>query len=118
MTGDPYNCYQVDVWSLAVTLYAMLNLMTPFNVDQDDYGMKDMMDGAWDWGEELKDGPPSEGLESIMKGMLEPDPDTRLTMKQTCQHEWLVDSYEEVLGLVGSGSGSSQKSGSKSGSKK
>ncbi len=33
LSGADYNCYLADVWSLGCTLYAMLNLMTPFNVD-------------------------------------------------------------------------------------
>ena len=95
LSGQEYNSYLVDVWSLGVTLYAMLNLMTPFDVNQDDYGVKEMMNSEWQFTDAMKENP-SEGLQSIMGSMLEPDPTKRSTMKQMVAHAWLKADYEKV----------------------
>lgn len=95
----PYQPFLVEVWSLGVTLYAMLHLMTPFDVNQDDYGVKDMKAKKWKFLEHCMKAKPSEALKKVMAGMLEPDPKTRLTMKALCSHEWLKDEYEKAKKL-------------------
>ncbi|KAH9408959.1 hypothetical protein TYRP_011232 [Tyrophagus putrescentiae] len=97
LSGADYNCYLADVWSLGCTLYAMLNLMTPFNVDAEDYGVQAMVDRDWEFSEEvMRDWPPSDGLNSIMEGMLEPDPSRRADMKELAGHKWLAADFEAV----------------------
>ena len=108
LSGNSYNCYLVDVWSLGVTLYAMLNLMTPFNVDTDDYGVKAMTERDWDFSDDMK-APPSDGLKSIMKGMLEPEPDKRLSMKATASHQWLAADYKAIEKLLAASGQKSKK---------
>ena len=110
MSGAEYNCYLVDVWSLGVTLYAMLNLMTPFNVDTDDYGVKAMTEKDWDFSDQMKD-KPSEDLKSFMSGMLEPEPKKRLDMNGASSHKWLAADFESVKKLP-------ESAGSKKSSKK
>ena len=98
LSGNEYNCYLVDIWSLGVTLYATLNLMTPFNVDQEDYGVKSMMEGRWNWTDQVK-AAPSDGLNEIMTGMLQADPNKRFTMQKVVVHKWLADEYQKVQKL-------------------
>ena len=123
LQGKEYNCYLVDVWSLGCTLFAMLNLMTPFNCEAEDGGVKQMLDKDWEFSTEKMKAPPSEDLKSLMSGLLEPDFSKRLTMKGAVSHKWLSADYEEVKKMVGSGKGGGsgsggKKGGSKSGSKK
>lgn len=100
----------------------MLNLMTPFNCEAEDGGVKQMLDKDWEFSTEKMKAPPSEDLKSLMSGLLEPDFGKRLTMKGAVSHKWLSADYEEVKKMVGSGKGGSgsggKKGGSKSGSKK
>lgn len=108
LSGSEYNCYLVDVWSLGVTLYAMLNLKTPFNVDTDDYGVKAMTEKEWEFSEDMK-APPSADLKSIMEGILEPDPTSRLDMKSMMGHKWLAADVEAVKKLPGAAGKSAKK---------
>lgn len=120
MQGKEYNCYLVDVWSLGCTLFAMLNLMTPFNCESEDGGVKQMLAKDWEFTDKMK-APASEDLKSLMAGLLEPDFGKRLTMKGAVSHKWLSGDYEEVKKMVGSkgskgggsGSGGSKGGGSK-----
>ena len=79
-------------------LNPIIVFLQPFNVDTDDYGVKAMTEGDWEFSDEMKE-PPSDGLKSIMKGMMEPDPNKRLTMKATSEHKWLAADYEAVKKL-------------------
>lgn len=88
----------------------MLNLMTPFNVDTDDYGVKAMTEKDWDFSDQMK-APPSSDLKALMASVLEPDPKKRIDMKGMATHKWLAADYESVKKLPGSASG--KKSGGK-----
>lgn len=117
LQGKEYSCYLVDVWSLGVTLFAMLNLMTPFNCEVDDGGVKQMLEKDWEFTDKMK-APASEDLKSIMSGLLEPDFSKRLTMKGAVSHKWLSTDYEDVKKLIGSGKTKGSKGGSASGGSK
>ena len=67
-------------------------------MDTDDYGVKAMTEGDWDFSDQMK-APPSDGLKSIMKGMLAPEPKSRLSMRATSEHKWLAADYEAVKKL-------------------
>lgn len=117
LQGKEYSAFLVDVWSLGVTLFACLNLMTPFNCEVDDGGVKQMLDKDWEFTDKMK-APASEELKSIMSGMLEPDFSKRLTMKGTISHKWLSADYENVKKLIGSKKAKGSKGGSASGGSK
>ncbi len=56
-----------------------------------------MVDRDWEFSEEvMRDWPPSDGLNSIMEGMLEPDPSRRADMKELAGHKWLAADFEAV----------------------
>lgn len=101
LKGATYNCYLVDVWSLGVTLFAMLNLMTPFNLDNEEEAVKLMMDKDWEFTKNMK-APPSSDLKEFMNGLLEPKPEARFTIKASVSHKWLKSDYESVKKLVSS----------------
>lgn len=95
LAGFKYNPFTVDIWSLGVTLYAVLNMMTPFDNNKDDYGVDDMVNGEWSFSDSMK-APPSDQLQSIMSQLLEPDPNKRITMKALLKHEWMAADVEMV----------------------
>lgn len=95
----------------------MLNLMTPFNCEVDDGGVKQMLEKDWEFTDKMK-APASEDLKSIMSGLLEPDFSKRLTMKGAVSHKWLSADYEDVKKLIGSGKTKGSKGGSGSGGSK
>ena len=91
---------QVDVWSLGVTLHAMVTGLIPGernNDDDDDasdnsdfdfcFGNDVLGDGVYDIEipEDL-----SAGCTDLLTGMLQDDPKDRLTLEQIQNHPWLV----------------------------
>lgn len=76
----------------------MLNMMTPFDVNKEDYGVQDMMSYNWQFSDAMKENP-TEGLQEIMNAMLEPDPTKRLTIKDISKHSWLAPDYDRTKKL-------------------
>jgi calcium/calmodulin-dependent protein kinase I len=87
---QPYAT-QADMWSAGVILYIILCGFPPFYDEHDDLGRLyrkikraeyDMPDPYWtNISSDAKD---------LVKKLLQPDPNVRLTAKQTLQHPWLA----------------------------
>ncbi|XP_050410961.1 serine/threonine-protein kinase BRSK2 isoform X1 [Patella vulgata] len=83
--GEKYDGRKADVWSCGVILYALLVGALPF----DDDNLRQLL-------EKVKKGvfhiphfvPPD--CQNLLRGMVEVDPDKRLTLEEVMKHAWVV----------------------------
>ena len=92
-----YSGCAADIWALGVTLYAMVYNRLPFLAPTE----MDLLDAILK--EDLKMGARnlSEGLSSLLTGMLDKNLATRLNLKQIKMHSWVNDGYRVNLSEPG-----------------
>ncbi|XP_063877898.1 uncharacterized protein LOC135109926 isoform X3 [Scylla paramamosain] len=77
LMGNKYTGYEVEVWSLGVTLYTLMYWENPFyDVDET---IKGVLNIPYEHSPELT---------SLLKGMMEKDVSARLTLPQVEKHPW------------------------------
>ena len=83
-----------------MTLFEMLTFEYPFDFTKSqDKLVADMLSQNWQWSANLKNSPPSASLDSLMRGMLNPDPRKRLRLAKLMTHEWVADEYKAAHDL-------------------
>jgi len=83
--GKPYVGPEVDIWSLGVILYAMVTAKLPFNSSVSAMLEAKIVTGSYDIPSHL-----SAECVSLIKAMLHPDPQQRITISKVKEHPWLV----------------------------
>lgn len=87
--GQPYGT-AVDMWSCGVLLYIMLSGRMPFYGKDDQACLKMIAVGKYEFPDrEWKT--ISEEAKSLVRGLLQVDPDKRLTADAALHHNWLKD---------------------------
>ncbi|KAH0461610.1 hypothetical protein IEQ34_009185 [Dendrobium chrysotoxum] len=79
---------EVDVWSAGIILYILLCGVPPFWADSDEGIAQAIIRAAVDFKREPWS-KVSQSAKDLVKRMLDPDPDTRLTAQQVLEHPWL-----------------------------
>jgi len=94
--GAGYKGFSPDIWSLGVCLYAMLFGTVPFKANnmQDLHAM--IVKGKFSLKKKkVRPEELSRDLKNLLRGLLEPEPSKRLTVRQIVNHPWVIDVSSE-----------------------
>ena len=102
-----YKGFPVDIWSSGITLYIMLSGTLPFTVKNksiEELSLKDMKNKkeSSDLKYQIVNGYPkkikkiSSEAKDLLAGLLNKNPDKRLTCDEILNHPWLKDDFNEI----------------------
>ncbi|CAG8475507.1 5896_t:CDS:2 [Ambispora gerdemannii] len=83
----PIKELSVDIWSLAVVLYALVTGQLPYNDDFEPRLQFKILNGRFDESP-LRDSNASEDLRELLRGMFKTKPEQRLTINEVIESRW------------------------------
>ncbi|XP_021837441.2 CBL-interacting serine/threonine-protein kinase 14 [Spinacia oleracea] len=92
--GGGYDAAKADVWSCGVVLYVLCAGFLPFNGENVD--LEEMV-GKMKRGEFRLLKKMSTGLKWLLLRLLDPNPETRISVDEIIQDGWFRQGYEEVI---------------------
>lgn len=96
LKGKEYSAYDADVWALGITVYALSFGKIPY-YHTDVVELFEMIENhPLDLSEDSNNASISEGLSSLLRGMLEKDPERRWGIKQCKEHSWLHHDLDDT----------------------
>jgi len=85
----------VDVWALGICLYILLSGIHPFQIEDEDQMLDNIEDGVWRWLGPNWDSISDNGKD-IIKHMMDPNAQTRWTIGQCLESEWIKGHAPDV----------------------
>jgi serine/threonine protein kinase len=96
LKGKEYSAYDADVWALGITIYALAFGKIPY-YHQDVVELFEMIETQpLELLEDNNSASVSDGLATLLRGMLDKDPDQRWSLQQCKQHAWLHEDLDEA----------------------
>ncbi|KAI1787438.1 Pkinase-domain-containing protein [Ganoderma leucocontextum] len=89
----------VDSWSVGVIVFAMLTMTTPFGEEDMAQDVKTRVSTRtvqWNYLREFNTSP---AAKDFIRGLLEFDPKTRMSLTAACRHEWLAEERANTLAM-------------------
>ena len=90
--SNGYTGFSPDVWSLGVCLYALLFGTVPFKASNIEELHRMIVNGTFSLKKRQRVEKLSPSLKSLMRGLLEVNPQKRLTLDQVRSHSWFKSS--------------------------
>ena len=97
LTGKEFDP-RVDVFALGVIMYFMIRGSLPFYNDDQFIVAKKTVDGDYEMEEDSFFDNVSEGCKELIKGLLETDPEKRITLVDALAHDW-IDKGETLKNI-------------------
>ncbi|EDO45439.1 predicted protein [Nematostella vectensis] len=85
---ETFSGFKVDIWAAGVTLYNITTGKYPFEGDNIYRLFENIGKGEFSIPDEVDD-----SLSDLLKGMLNPDPEKRLTIEQIRNHRWVIKTH-------------------------
>jgi len=95
LDGKPFDGFQADVWACGVALFVMLNADVPFKQEESKLQLQAEQGRAWKWTDAMAE-EATDGLNSIMRAMLEPDPKVRIRLSGLVAHPWVAGEVKHA----------------------
>ncbi|OHT09217.1 CAMK family protein kinase [Tritrichomonas foetus] len=90
LSGQPYDGFKTDMWSIGVILYAMVTGHLPWTKKNQKELFEQIKNGDYKVSKVL-----SNDAQDLIKSLLCVNPDHRLNSKQALTHPWLIGTYPQ-----------------------
>ena len=95
--SEPYDPFKCDVWCLGICLFVMLNYEYPFNSDQPKEKRYEKMTKRLYKFEATIEAKLTPNAKDLVKKLLEPNPEQRMSMEQVCKHPWIPNTFLNAM---------------------
>jgi len=93
MKGCKYDPVAADIYSLGVVLFGMVNGFLPFDGENDAELFENIKKGKFEMAEDITF---SDDCENLIRRMMEPNPENRITLSEVREHVLMRGQKKEI----------------------